>query len=220
MSTDDSDGSDEEVRDRPEDRADELDGRLVDLLSWVLDTETRARIYVYLRGHAESTSREIAEGTGLYPSTVRESLADLHEDGTVVRTKREAAGAGNNPYEYEAIPPTELVDRVVKEVQRDLNTVYHMDEYLGDARPGDALPGDCRLGDGSVDGPVTVEIASESLGTGGDAGRVQRTDGESGERTVGPLPSSDERSGSDGGRSENRTRSTPDEYREPDRDRR
>jgi len=38
--------------------------------------------------------------------------------GTVDRDKREASGAGNNPYEYEAIAPSELVQGVVGDVQR------------------------------------------------------------------------------------------------------
>ena len=105
MSTDDSpedspDGSSDDregVRDRLEQEAErateEFDDGIVDLLSWVLDTETRARIYVYLRQHPHSTSEEIAEGTGLYPSTVRESLAELHDEETVERRKREHASA-------------------------------------------------------------------------------------------------------------------------------
>jgi predicted transcriptional regulator len=114
------------------DRAvDTFDEGVVDLLSWVLDTETRARIYVYLRKHPDSTSEEIAEGTGLYPSTVREALAELTEEGKVTRQKRESEGAGNNPYEYEAIAPSDLVGGVVADVQNELNTVFNLDNYLG-----------------------------------------------------------------------------------------
>ncbi len=109
-----------------------FDQGIVDLLSWVLDTETRARIYVYLRKHPGSTSEEIAEGTGLYPSTVRESLAELHEEEKVVREKRESAGAGNNPYEYTAIAPSELVGGIVDQVQQELNTVFNLDSHLND----------------------------------------------------------------------------------------
>jgi len=53
-----------------------FDDNIVDLLSWLLDTETRARIYVFLRDNPNSTSDEVADGTGLYPSTVREALAE------------------------------------------------------------------------------------------------------------------------------------------------
>jgi predicted transcriptional regulator len=108
-----------------------FDEGIVDLLSWVLDTETRARIYVYLRQHPGSTSEEIAEGTGLYPSTVREALAELTDEGKVTREKRESEGAGNNPYEYDAIAPSELVGGVVTDVQQELNTVFNLDDYLG-----------------------------------------------------------------------------------------
>ncbi|GAA0199998.1 helix-turn-helix domain-containing protein [Haladaptatus pallidirubidus] len=109
-----------------------FDQGIVDLLSWVLDTETRARIYVYLRKHSGSTSEEIAEGTGLYPSTVRESLAELNEEEKVVREKRESAGAGNNPYEYTAIAPSELVGGIVDQLQGELNTVFNLDNHLND----------------------------------------------------------------------------------------
>jgi predicted transcriptional regulator len=124
----------QEVRDRLEAEADraieQFDENVVDLLSWILDTETRARIYVYLQQNPDSTSEEIADGTGLYPSTVREALAALHEDGTVERGKRESEGAGNNPYEYSAMPPSDLVADVVDDVQGHLNKVFNLDRVL------------------------------------------------------------------------------------------
>jgi predicted transcriptional regulator len=123
-----------DARSRIEEGADraveEFDRGIVDLLAWVLDTETRARIYVYLRQEPGSTSEEIAEGTGLYPSTVREALAELNEEGTVDREKRESEGAGNNPYEYTAIAPSELVSGMLNQVQDELNTVFNLDQYL------------------------------------------------------------------------------------------
>lgn len=112
-----------------------FDKGIVDILAWLLETETRARIYVYLRRQPGSTSEEVAEGTGLYPSTVREALAELHEEGTVTRTKRENEGAGNNPYEYEAIPPSDLVGGMLGQVQDQLNTVFNLDDHLRDDEP-------------------------------------------------------------------------------------
>ena len=124
-----------DVRDRIEQEADraveQFDEGVVDMLAWVLDTETRARIYVSLRQHSESTSDEIADATGLYPSTVREALAALHDEGKVTRSKRESDGAGNNPYEYSAIAPSELVNTIVGDVQSELNTVFNLDAHLG-----------------------------------------------------------------------------------------
>ncbi|MEF8813009.1 MAG: winged helix-turn-helix domain-containing protein [Halovenus sp.] len=131
-----------DVRERLEkeaDRAvDQFDESVVDLLAWILDTETRARIYISLRQHPKSTSEEIAETTGLYPSTVREALAELHEEGTVTRDKRANEGAGNNPYEYSAIPPSDLVSEIVDDIQNQLNTVFNLDSYLDRSDSSDA----------------------------------------------------------------------------------
>jgi len=145
MSTDDPDPSndsdDTAVRDRIErSTARSVDDSLVDLLAWVLDTETRARIYIYLREQPRSTSDEIAAGTGLYPSTVREALAELTDERKVTRTKRESGGAGNNPYEYEAIAPSELVRGAVGQVQEELNAVFTLDSRLGGDEPADDEP--------------------------------------------------------------------------------
>ena len=127
------------ARERLEEEADrarsEFDSRVVDILSWVLDTETRARIYVQLRKEQWSTSEEVAEGTGLYPSTVREALAALADEGVVDRRKRDSEGAGNNPYEYMAIPPSDLVGAVVGRVQDELNTLFNLDSHLEESEP-------------------------------------------------------------------------------------
>ncbi|MDS0292621.1 winged helix-turn-helix domain-containing protein [Halogeometricum luteum] len=137
--------SEQSTRERLEAEADravsEFDENIVDLLAWLLDTETRARIYVYLRQHPHTTSDEVADGTGLYPSTVREALAELHSEETVTRRKRKNSGAGNNPYEYTAIAPSDLVQSVVGQVQSQLNTVFNLDRrLLGDDEAGDIEP--------------------------------------------------------------------------------
>jgi predicted transcriptional regulator len=117
----------------------EFDQGVVDLLAWLLDTDTRARIYVYLRQSPGSTSEEIADGTGLYPSTVRESLAELNDEGILEREKRENEGAGNNPYEYTAIPPSDLVGDLVGQIQDELNAIINLDEFLdGEGESGEA----------------------------------------------------------------------------------
>ena len=145
----------EDVRDRLEQEADraveQFDEGIVDMLAWVLDTETRARIYVSLRQHPGSTSEEIADLTGLYPSTVREALAALHEEGKVTREKRESDGAGNNPYAYSAIAPSELVNAIVGDVQAELNTVFNLDAHLDDVSLED-----------EADEPVTISVEDAS----------------------------------------------------------
>lgn len=142
MSDHDSDDQStrEELSERLEESADRaiegFDQRLVDLLSWILETETKARIFVYLRQHQHSTSEEIAEGTGLYPSTVREALAEMTDDDVVDRNKRESEGAGNNPYEYTAVAPSDLVGSAKEQIQQQLNTVVNLDTHIrGDSSP-------------------------------------------------------------------------------------
>ncbi|MFC6874432.1 winged helix-turn-helix transcriptional regulator [Halobellus marinus] len=160
------------ARERIEAEADravsEFDEGVVDLLAWLLDTETRARIYVYLRQNPHSTSEEVADGTGLYPSTVREALAELHEEETVSRRKRENSGAGNNPYEYTAIAPSDLVKGVVEQVQSELNTVFNLDDRLDDAD------------DGGDTGPVSITVDEErnDAGDAADSGDDTDTDGD------------------------------------------
>lgn len=127
---DDIDRTRERLEEGAERAVDEFDQGIVDLLAWLLDTETRARIYVYLRQHPDATSQEIADGTGLYPSTVREALSELHEEATVTREKRESEGAGNNPYAYRAIPPSKLVSGAIGQIQSELNAVFTLDDRL------------------------------------------------------------------------------------------
>jgi predicted transcriptional regulator len=140
-----------DVREKLEAEADraieQFDEGVVDLLSWILETETRARIYIYLRQHPDSTSDEIADGTGLYPSTVREALAGLHDEGTVERGKRESDGAGNNPYEYSAMAPSDLIGGVLDDVQEHLNAVFNLDQYLD--------------GNEDTDEPVRITVTDE-----------------------------------------------------------
>ena len=155
-----------------------FDQRVVDILSWVLDTETRARIFVYLRQHPWSTSEEVADGTGLYPSTVREALAELADEDTVERRKRQSEGAGNNPYEYTAIAPSELVSGIVGRVQSELNTVVNLDSHLGRGEETNAEPVrieveegtdvEAQVGDTEVGVDTDVDAEAEATGEGAE----------------------------------------------------
>lgn len=166
---DDGEPGGRSARDRIEEEADRavqgFDSGLVDILAWLLDTETRARIYVYLRQHPWSTSEEVASGTGLYPSTVREALAELAEEETVERRKRQSEGAGNNPYEYTAIAPSELVGGVVGRVQDELNAVINLDSHLGPDEASDEEP--VRIEVQSMEDDDSAD-STESAADGGD----------------------------------------------------
>lgn len=191
-------GSD--VRERLGDGADraidQFDEGLIDLLAWMLETETRARIYISLRKEPNQTSDEIAEGTGLYPSTVREALASLHDDDIVTRDKRQNAGAGNNPYEYSAIPPSDLVSEVVDDIQKHLNDVFNLDRYMDRTDSSGEGAGPVTItvteeseADESEGDEVTDEIEGDETGTSDD--EDEPTDTESGQ--FGKLDSDDEK---------------------------
>ncbi|ELZ01144.1 TrmB family transcriptional regulator [Natrialba chahannaoensis JCM 10990] len=169
----------------------EVDQRIVDLLSWILDTETRAKIYVHLLAHPASTSEEVAKGTGLYPSTVREALAELHDEERVTRQKRASEGAGNNPYEYTAIQPSDLVGGVVDQVQQELNTIFTLDRVLDRSADG--------TGDSQANGsePVTITVDNNDIDT---------TDTAEDTNTTGNEPAVDTNSAPDTDSSEARDR--------------
>jgi len=174
-----------------------FDEGIVDLLSWVLDTETRARIYVYLRQHPGSTSEEIAEGTGLYPSTVREALAELTDEEKVTREKRESEGAGNNPYEYDAIAPSDLVGGVVTDVQQELNTVFNLDDYLGSTEVDpDSEPVRITVEEADDEGEADAGAADEA-GEAGDADDAEADTASDGDGDADDVD--DESDGEDGG---------------------
>lgn len=118
-----------EIRVKIPDRED-FDEALVNLMKFFLDTETKAKIYLYLRKKGKSTSRQIARGANLYPSSVREALTEMTKGGVVTREKLEIKGAGKNPYVYEAIPPKELAKLKVKGMEQRLNDLFNLDKHL------------------------------------------------------------------------------------------
>jgi predicted transcriptional regulator len=111
----------------------EFDEGIVDLLSCALDTDTRARIYVQLRRRPHSTAEEIAEGTGLYPSTVQKTLSDLHDEGVVERRERMGEEADDTD-EYTAVGPNELADVVFGRVQDEFERLFGLDRRRGDRK--------------------------------------------------------------------------------------
>ncbi|WP_083809504.1 helix-turn-helix domain-containing protein [Methanotorris igneus] len=107
-----------------------VDKALINSLASLLSSEVKAKIYIYLRKYGESTVDEIAHGTGIYPSTVREIILEMYEEGLVNRKKLEKEGLGKRPYLYSAIPPSEVVKKLSKSLQKKLNDVFMLDKKL------------------------------------------------------------------------------------------
>ncbi len=108
----------------------DFDTALINVLKFFLDTESKSKIYLYLRKHGKSTSREIAKGANLYPSSTREALIEMTKTGITTREKLETKGAGKNPYVYEAILPSELMKKRIDKIENRLNKLINLDTYL------------------------------------------------------------------------------------------
>ncbi|WP_330632180.1 helix-turn-helix domain-containing protein [Halocatena halophila] len=148
----------------------EIDESLVEILAWILETDTRARIYLYLRQQPGVTSEAIATGTGLYPSTVRETLAVLVDEGTVMRNEEPLNGVEGSTYIYEAISPEQVVLDAADTIQERLNTVFRLDELLGVAedRTSSNLDRSISIDRTNIEEsvPVSVTIADDERGEG------------------------------------------------------
>ncbi|WP_049902837.1 transcriptional regulator [Halococcus agarilyticus] len=136
----------------------EFDEGIVELLSAALDTDRAARVYVAVRRRRSATAEEVAAGTGLYPDSVREMLAELRDEGVVDRHTR-TTDHEDDEFEYTAIPPSELV-RVMVDRVRD-----EFDARLGLDRLPDERSEPTRRTPRSDPVTITVEDASESDGT-------------------------------------------------------
>ncbi|WP_256686750.1 transcriptional regulator [Halococcus qingdaonensis] len=96
---------------------DRMDEGLVDLLSRALDTDTRTRVYVYLRRQPESTVEEIATGTGLYPAAVRRVLDEFDDEQVVERHDGDEST-------YTAARPDELIDAAIDRFRDELEGLF------------------------------------------------------------------------------------------------
>ncbi|GAA0128202.1 winged helix-turn-helix domain-containing protein [Methanococcus maripaludis] len=107
-----------------------VDQKLIENLANLMSSEVRAKIYIYLRKYNKSTVDEIAGGTGIYPSTVRESILDMYNTGYVSREKMDKEGLGKKPYLYTAAAPSYIVKKISKNIQEKLNDLIMVDKRL------------------------------------------------------------------------------------------
>ncbi|ABO35282.1 transcriptional regulator, TrmB [Methanococcus maripaludis C5] len=103
---------------------------LIANVSSLLSSEVRAKIYIFLRIYPESTVDEIAKGTGIYPSTIRESIFEMYNEEYVIRKKMDRDGLGKKPYLYSAIAPLELVKLISESIKEKLNDLVSVDEKV------------------------------------------------------------------------------------------
>lgn len=119
-----------EILENIEGSLDKITDNLEEVVTEVFKSRTKARIYLYLVTKGKQTSDEVSKGTGLYPSTVRDALADMHSHGFLNRTKVEKEGAGKHPYIYVAISPTLLVEAYAKAMETRLTALLNVKSIL------------------------------------------------------------------------------------------
>lgn len=87
----------------------------------ILKSRVNSRIYIYLLKKGGAKADQVVKGTKLYPSTVREALADMYRKRLIYRKKLKSNSIGKNPYVYYPIPPIELLKRYSNEIEEKLN---------------------------------------------------------------------------------------------------
>jgi predicted transcriptional regulator len=112
---------------------------LIANVSSLLSSEVRAKIYIFLRMNPQSTVEEIAKGTGVYPSTIRESIFEMYNEEYVLRKKMDREGLGKKPYLYSAIAPAELVQLISESITEKLNDLASVDEKISGKNVENAL---------------------------------------------------------------------------------
>ena len=92
----------------------------------ILKSKSRSLIYLYLLKKNGVQTSQIIKGTNLHPSTVRETLSEMHDQGLIIREKLKKESIGKNPYKYYPIPPVKLLKRYVSEVENRLNKIANL----------------------------------------------------------------------------------------------
>ena len=87
----------------------------------ILKSKAKSSIYLYLLRNIGARTEEIIKGTGLHPSTVRETLSKMFDQELIFRRKIKNDSIGKNPFVYYPIPPIELLKRYAGEIEDRLN---------------------------------------------------------------------------------------------------
>jgi len=92
-------------------------------LKEMLNSDAESKIYLFLSHTGGARSDEIATGTKLHPSTVRETLAKMHKKHLVHRRKIKNGLCGKKPYIYYATSPIKILQNYAKKMEKRFNRV-------------------------------------------------------------------------------------------------
>ena len=100
----------------------------------ILKSHARSRIYIFLLKKGKARTEQIIKGSKLHPSTVRETLSKMYDQGLINRKKIRNDSIGKNPYVYYAIPPVKLLKRYTDEIEKKLNKIANLYPSLDKAK--------------------------------------------------------------------------------------
>jgi predicted DNA-binding transcriptional regulator len=92
----------------------------------ILKSRARSRIYLYLLRKNGAKTEQIIKGTRLHPSTVRETLSQMHDQNLIYRKKLKNDSIGKNPYIYYSISPIKLLEKYANEIEDRLNRIANL----------------------------------------------------------------------------------------------
>jgi predicted ArsR family transcriptional regulator len=102
-----------------------------EMMAALFMSQAKARIYLYLSLHGDCFAEEIANGTRMHPSTVREALSEMVKDGQLFKEKAgkeegtektaKAAKAGRIPSKYSPAPMKEILHKYMANLQSRLS---------------------------------------------------------------------------------------------------
>ena len=97
------------------------DKKLENTVNEILKSRARSRIYIFLLRKNGAKTEQIIKGTKLHPSTVRETLSKMYDQGLIYRKKQKNDSIGKNPFVYFAISPIKLLKKNAGELEDRLN---------------------------------------------------------------------------------------------------
>jgi len=104
----------------------------------LVDSETQARVFAAVALEREITSKQIAEMTGLYPSTVREAIVRLLDKGFLARRKAQQKGPGKKPYLYSPALPPDALKKYLRSTENSVQEMVWLEDYVKDGKENGA----------------------------------------------------------------------------------
>ena len=108
------------------DAAHAIDSTTERAIRTILKSRAESKIYLFLLRKNGARTEEIIKGTKLHPSTVRELLSKMHHRKLICRKKLKNDSIGKNPFLYHAVTPLELLQRYIRDMESQLNTIVNL----------------------------------------------------------------------------------------------